>query len=222
MTPDAFRFNPARTPGPTFDTTRSWSPLSLFQLLFSASVIRQMVENTNTNAAKRLKAGMAFKWNTLTTKEFHIFLSIIVFTSLVTVHHRSDYWRKKFPYNVPIPSKIMSRNRFEVMMWSLHLSKPDDEEREKSRSSDGHDRLFKIKPLYTEMVTACMAHFQPFQNISIDERMVSSQEIIRFKQYTKNKPTKWGYKRFVLVYSVTGYTWNFFVNPPPPTPPAMA
>ncbi|XP_031729806.1 M-phase phosphoprotein 8 isoform X2 [Anarrhichthys ocellatus] len=208
--PDPLRFKPARTPGPTFNTTRAWSPISLFQLFFSASVVRKIIDNTNANAAKRKQAGL--KWEVLTVKDFYIFLSIIIFTGLVTVHNRSDYWRKKCPYNFQFPGDSMTRNRFESILWSLHLSDPEeDEENDKKRNTAEYDRLFKIKPLYTDMVTACKAHFQPHQNVSIDERMVKSKARISMKQYMKDKPTKWGYKLFVLADSSIGYTWNFFV-----------
>ncbi|XP_031696929.1 piggyBac transposable element-derived protein 4-like [Anarrhichthys ocellatus] len=210
--PAPLRFTPARTPGPTFDTSRAWSPISLFQLFFSPSVVRNIIANTNANAAKRKKAGLKFSWDVLTVKDFYVFLSIIVYTGLVTVHQWSDYWRKKWPYSFQFPGDSMTRDRFEAIMWSLHLSDPkEDEENDKKRNTTEYDRLFKIKPLYTDMVTACKAHFQPHQNVSIDERMVKSKARISMKQYMKDKPTKWGYKLFVLADSSIGYTWNFFV-----------
>ncbi|XP_026161494.1 piggyBac transposable element-derived protein 4-like isoform X2 [Mastacembelus armatus] len=210
--PDAPRFMPARTPGPTVDTTKAWSPISLFQLFFSASVVRTIIENTNANAVKRKRAGMKFKWEVLTAKDFYTFLAIVIFTGLVTVQNRSDYWRKKWLYNFPFPSEKMTQDRFEAIMWSLHLSNPEeDEENEKKRSTAEYDRLFKIKPLYTEMVDACKAHFQPYNNLSIDEQIVATKAQISLKQYIKEKPTKWGYKIFVLRDTSIGYTWNFFV-----------
>ncbi|XP_039503935.1 piggyBac transposable element-derived protein 4-like [Pimephales promelas] len=210
--PNPPRFMPSRTPGPTFDTTASWSPLTLFQLFFSASVVRTIIDNTNSNAAKRIKAGRKFVWKTLTTQEFYIFMAIILYTGLVQVHLRSDYWRKAWPYNFHFPSEKMSRSRFEAILWSLHLSNPEeDEENERKRNTDQYDRLFKIKPLYTEIVTACQANFHPYKNICIDERMVASKARSSMKQYMKDKPIKWGYKLFVLADASTAYTWNFFV-----------
>uniref|UniRef100_A0A667Z4G8 PiggyBac transposable element-derived protein domain-containing protein n=1 Tax=Myripristis murdjan TaxID=586833 RepID=A0A667Z4G8_9TELE len=200
QTPDPLKFNPARTPGPTVDTTTSWSPLTLFQLFFQCL------------CTKRLQAGKKYVWRPLMMPDFYTFMAIIIFSGLVSVHHRADYWKKKWPYNFSFPSDNMTRDRFEAILWSLHLSNPaDDEDNERNKNTAAYDRLFKIKPLYTKIVTACQAHFQPYRNISIDERMVASKARISMKMYIKDKPTKWGYKLFVLADSKTGYTWNFFV-----------
>ncbi|KAM3607063.1 uncharacterized protein V6R79_001352 [Siganus canaliculatus] len=122
MKPVPLKFAPTRTPGPTFDTTAKWSPLSLFQLYFSDSVVHTIIRNTNANAAKRLKAGIKVRWTPLTMKDFYVFLAIILFSSLVQVHNRADYWKRKFPYNFAFPHSKMTRDRFEAIMWSLHIS----------------------------------------------------------------------------------------------------
>lgn len=80
------------------------------------------------------------------------------------------------------------------------------------KSTPGYDRLFKIKPLYNQIVTARKAHFQPYKNICVDKRIAASRATTSMKQYAKNKPAKWGFKLFVLADSSTGYTWNFFVH----------
>ncbi|KAK6301246.1 hypothetical protein J4Q44_G00293440 [Coregonus suidteri] len=203
---------PTRVPGPTIDTTASWSPLSLFQLFFTTSVVRTIICNTNANAAKRLQSGLKFAWIPLTMRDFYIFLAILLYSGLVSVHERGTYWRKEWPYNFRFPGDTMTRDRFEAIMWSLHLSKPEDDEANNTKKGTAeYDRLFKIKPLYTELTNACKSHFQPYQNISIYERMVASKARISTQQYMKAKPTKWGYKLFVLADSHTAYTWNFVV-----------
>lgn len=47
--------------------------------------------------------------------------------------------------------------------------------------------------------------------MSVDERMVKSKARFLFKQYIKNKPTKWGFKLWCLCDSESGYTVNFMV-----------
>ena len=56
-----------------------------------------------------------------------------------------------------------------------------------------------------------MALYQPEAEISVDERMVKSKARFSFKQYIKNKPTKWGFKLWCLCEAKTGYTINFIV-----------
>lgn len=56
-----------------------------------------------------------------------------------------------------------------------------------------------------------MKLWQPHEQISIDERMVANKGRYSFRQYIKDKPTKWGMKIWVLADSITGYTWNFDV-----------
>lgn len=160
----------------------------------------------------RQQAGKKYRWKPLSVKEFYIFLSIILYTGLCTLHERSDHWRKIFPYSHPFPGNTMPRDRFEAIVWSLHLSNPeDDEDNDRKKNTPQYDRLFKVKPMYTDIVAACQAYFHPFKNISIDERMVASKARIGMKQYHKDKPTKWGYKLYVLADSSSGYTWNFFI-----------
>uniref|UniRef100_A0A8C6M6M7 PiggyBac transposable element-derived protein domain-containing protein n=1 Tax=Nothobranchius furzeri TaxID=105023 RepID=A0A8C6M6M7_NOTFU len=206
--PDPPRFKPARTPGPTFYTTTSLSPLSLFQLFSPASAIKTIIKNINAKAEEKKKAGLKFKWKELTVKDFNIFLSIIIFTGLVSVPHRSDYWRKKWPSgklsDLPfISSSIRKHEGFKSISISTSLTAWWE-------NTAQFDCLFKIKPLYTEILNACKSNFQPYQNLSIDEWMVATKAQISTKQYIKNKPTKWSYKLFVLADSSVGYTWNFF------------
>ena len=56
-----------------------------------------------------------------------------------------------------------------------------------------------------------MKLFQPYAQVSIDERMVQNKGRYAFRQYIKDKPTKWGMKLWVIADAGTGYTYNFEV-----------
>ena len=51
--------------------------------------------------------------------------------------------------------------------------------------------------------------YKPHSNVSIDERMVRNKGRYSFRQYIKDKPTKWGMKWWVLADSCNDYTYNF-------------
>lgn len=62
--------------------------------------------------------------------------------------HRADYWGRK-SYNFSFHNEKITQDRFEAILWSLHLSNPkEDEENERKWSTAERHCMFKIKPLY--------------------------------------------------------------------------
>ncbi|RXN32289.1 piggyBac transposable element-derived 4-like protein [Labeo rohita] len=205
-------FSPKRQPGPQLTTDAAYTPLQLFQLFFTNSAVKTIVRNTNKNAEKRAKAGKKFVWVPLTITEFYSYLALVVYMGLVKAKSIADYWARKRMYNFSYPQSIMSRARFQAISWNLHFCDlQEDEENNKKKGTAGYDRLLKIKPLYTDVLSACRKHFHPNREILVDERMVATKARIGFKRYMNDKPAKWGYRLFVLADSSCGYTWNFFV-----------
>ncbi|XP_050950241.1 piggyBac transposable element-derived protein 4 isoform X2 [Labeo rohita] len=204
-------FKPRQTPGPRLVSSGSCSPLQYFELFFSKSVLRTILTNSNAYGAMR-QEGAKKPWEDITAKDLKSFLALVIYMGLLKCFKLTDYWRKSHIYNLPYPSQIMSSRKFLTISKALHLSDPKvDAENDKKKGTPEYDRLCKIKPLYQDIRDACRASFHPFQNISIDERMVASKARNGLKQYMKNKPTKWGYKLFVLADSLCGYTWDFFI-----------
>lgn len=199
--PVLLQFRPARLPGPQSATRRAVTPMDFFKLFFTDLVLATLLDNMN-----------AISWTVLKTADLYSFLAMVIYMGVYKLPELVDYWKQNRLLNLPFPPSAMSRNKFLLMLKYLRLCPLDEDARNQAaRGTPNYDRLGKIKPLYQQIVQACKEHFHPDQNISIDERMVKSKARSSLKQYIKNKPTKWGYKLFVLADSQSGYTWNFLV-----------
>lgn len=74
-----------------------------------------------------------------------------------------------------------------------------------------YDRLFRVKLLMDKIREACKTCYHPKRNLAVDERMVATKAKTGMTHYMKRKPTKWGFKLFVMADSSNGYTVDFTV-----------
>lgn len=212
LEPPQPRFRPERVPGPQLNRTANYTPLELFQLFFSTTVIDTLVKHTNANGKKKQQAQQKH-WHTVTREDMYSFLSLVLYMGMVPLKAMTDFWKGSKLYRLPFPSSVMPSNRFLAISRSLHINDPAVETaNDLKKGTPGYDKLCRIKPLYEQILAACYTFFHSYQHISVDERMVATKARIGLKRYVRNKPTKWGIKLFVLADSSCGYTLNFFVD----------
>ena len=102
-------------------------------------------------------------------------------------------------------SSIMSRIRFQQIFRFLHLA---DSSGQIPAGQPGHDKLYKVRK-YVDLITCQFsANYTLHQPVTIDEAMIPFKGRLTFKQYMKNKPTKWGIKVFVLSDATNGYIYR--------------
>ena len=100
------------------------------------------------------------------------------------------YWSKSALLSLPWPQSVMPSQQFQSIHACLHVVEPSHED-----ETDGH--LSKLKYLLNHMKNVCQDLFQPFQKISVDDRMVGFKGRSGLRKYMPNKPNKWGYKSWV-------------------------
>jgi hypothetical protein len=209
VAPDQPRFTPRQEPGVLLPAMQNFLPIDLFRLFFTHRVVDDLTKNTNKHMERNPKA---YKWSPVSRQKFYAWLGVLIFMGLVRLPSVQDYWEQDF-FGQRFAQSTMSRHDFLSIMWSLHISDPNEDDRQaalkRTEGQVGYNPLHKLCPLYPQIQEACQTYYQPRQHISIDERMVASKARIAFKQYIKDKPTKWGYKLWVLADSQTGYTYRF-------------
>ncbi|KAG5873064.1 hypothetical protein JTB14_007701 [Gonioctena quinquepunctata] len=80
------------------------------------------------------------------------------------------------------------------------------------RGDEKFDKLYKVRPLLTALKENFKALYVPHRELAIDESMVGFKGRTTLKQYMPMKPTKRGFKEWVLACSASGYKISFQVH----------
>ena len=81
--------------------------------------------------------------------------------------------------------------RFEQTFRFLHVANSN---LQVDHDKPGYDRLFKVRKLLDLVLPHFESEYVLYRQITVDEAMIPFKGRLRFKQYMKAKPVKWGIK----------------------------
>ncbi|KAL1276603.1 hypothetical protein QQF64_036226 [Cirrhinus molitorella] len=128
-------------------------------------------------------------------------LALHLCMGLVEKAEIEDYWAEFWPTYTPGFGKVMSWNRFEIILSFLHFANNNEYV---GRGQPGHDRLFKVRPVIDLIIPQFSAVYGPLKELSLDEMTIAFKGKSTLKQYNPKKPDKYGYKVFVLSEASSG------------------
>lgn len=190
-----------------FTPSENFTELDVFQHFMDNDFMSFIVEMTNkfhNNFLLKVDLRMhsrLHRWYDVTVPEMQCFLTIMMLMTRNRHLTIEEHWSTDILLNAPIFSKLMSRNRFCMILGMLHFSRPNEE----------NSILSKIE--------ACVAHARgkfksiitPYRDVCIDESIVPFKGRLTIKQYLPKKRNRFGVKLFVLCDVHSGLIIDFIV-----------
>lgn len=187
----------------------NFEPLNCCKLFLSADILECMVLETNKNAEQYLKNNRISrtsrygKWEPVTSDIMIQFIGLLLWMGIVKLPSISDYWSKAHRYANIVAPKVMSRNKFElILLRFLHFS--DNE------TCDTSDRLYKIRNIVDKINFNFENLHTPGEVIAVDESMIPFRGRLKFRQYIPSKRHRYGVKLF-KVCDVNGFTYKIII-----------
>ena len=121
------------------------------------NIIEHIVQQTNLYAEQSIQCqqeqdkqqphSRSRAWKPVTLVELKKFFGLLFLTGIIRKPTLQSYWSTDELISTPMFAKVMSRNRFELILSYLHFN--NNEQRE----SDLEDRLFKVRscPFFTKV-----------------------------------------------------------------------
>ena len=105
------------------------------------------------------------EWTRTNMLEMYRLNALISYMGLVKMPSIDFYWSTSPLFSGSwARAMIPTRRRFKVLLRFLHLSD--------NRNEDPDDRLRKVGPVNHYILERSQALYQPFQSVSVDERMI--------------------------------------------------
>ena len=193
--------------GPTQLLGIDAEPVDFFDLLFPEQLWTLIAQETNKY---RLQRGVSQWDNDTNIEEIRAFVGLLFGMGLHKVPEMKHYFCADWVLGVPAFAQVFTSKRWHQLWNYLHLADNDDLTRPK-KGEQGYDKIWKIRPMFVELVPSFQDHFYIGQNVSVDEIMIKGKGKNPIKQYLPMKPIKRGSKIWALACSDCAYVFDLQV-----------
>ena len=182
------------------------SPMKIFEHFFPPELIRHISDETNRYAADNPKETPSHmkEWFNTTQEEMSVFMAMIILMGIMPKPNMKLYWTRDSVLETPFFPNTMPRDRFMALLAYLHFAD--------NNHADVNDRLYKIRPVVSEVTDNFKSVYIPSSQITTDESLWKFKGRLKFKQYNPNKRARFGIKVYRVCQSTgadaAGYTWN--------------
>lgn len=114
------------------------------------------------------------RWTPLTLEELNGFLAIVLNMGVVKVPEIEDYWKTSWESQITFFSRVMPRDRFELIFWMLHISHTEGSIQKK---------IDKVSMLLKKLLARFQDCYYPTRELAVDETMVGFRGRYSAKQY---------------------------------------
>ena len=145
-------------------------------------------------------------WHDVDKNELQAFVGVLMLMGICKLPRMEMYWTTTHPLTTPGLAEVMPLRRFMQILRYFHLC---DVNLHVPRGQPGFDALFKVRAILDIITPLLESEYDPDEQLAVDEAMIHFKGRLGFKQYMKDKPTKWGIKVFALADSQNGYVYRF-------------
>lgn len=174
---------------------KNLSSYEIFLELFDENLFTHIVKQSNIYAHQSNNHDFH-----LTVRDLKSFIGILILSGYHRLPRQYMYWESASDSGVTLIKNSMSYKKFKLIKKFIHFND--------NLKVDINDKVFKVQPL----VKALNKNFMKFgifdKNISIDEQMVPYRGRHSAKMFMKNKPIRFGFKKWIMASS-SGYVYNF-------------
>ncbi|KFB46173.1 piggyBac transposable element-derived protein 4-like protein [Anopheles sinensis] len=176
-----------------------------YALLVTDEMVQQISDETNLYAAQKEQTNLSSRekrWIPTNKEEIRKLFGLLIWMGLVKYPSIESYWSTNVLYQIPFPSTVMSRNRFEILLTMLHFSN--------NETADTSNSLYKINPLVNGLNENFQKYYHPPEVLYIGQSIIPTRGRVVYRQNMKQEQERYGTKIIKLNCGL-GYTYSFSV-----------
>lgn len=199
---------PERVPGPRNGAENSDNFVEFWNLLFNQEMRLKIVECTNRQIEDVCALMMA---EDKPMQTYHHTTDLLEINAFIGLLYYSGLWKSNHVDTVELWSNVnginfyrcvMSRSRFVFLADCLRFDIRENRSK--------NDRLSPIRELWNKFIENCDFYYNPSNDITVDEQLLSFRGRCKFRMYIKSKPDKYGLKIITMNDAKTFYMVFFF------------